>query len=190
MTKIISNIKTGHIYWTNFQTRLGPSSGTANVLCMVVYYLQNSLFWKKINEWVKGIFSICSYITYVFIIIIINYSVVQGLLGNLFFNFRFSAITTRFMELDLEKDDLSSFLKDFVLPTSQGIVWCLHTKPREITSCVVHVPVHYCIIINLEEMDMIKLMNHFWLFTFWVTRNFYPRELCRWQILIGFLIML
>ncbi|XP_064626771.1 mutS protein homolog 5-like [Lineus longissimus] len=35
---------------------------------------------------------------------------------------RCSAITTRFMELDLEKDDLYSFLNDFVLPTSQGIV--------------------------------------------------------------------
>ena len=28
----------------------------------------------------------------------------------------------RFMELDLEKDDLEAFLKDFVLPTGKGVL--------------------------------------------------------------------
>lgn len=34
---------------------------------------------------------------------------------------RCSAIVDRFMQLDLEKDDASSFLKDFVLPASEGL---------------------------------------------------------------------
>lgn len=35
--------------------------------------------------------------------------------------FRCSAIVERFMQLDLEKDDAVSFLKDFVIPASEGL---------------------------------------------------------------------
>ena len=35
---------------------------------------------------------------------------------------RCEKIVARFLELDLENDDLESFLKDFVLPTGTGIL--------------------------------------------------------------------
>ena len=35
---------------------------------------------------------------------------------------RCEKIVSRFMELDIENDDLVAFLKDFVLPTAKGIL--------------------------------------------------------------------
>ena len=35
---------------------------------------------------------------------------------------RSEKIVSRFLELDLENDDLQAFLKDFVLPTGRGIL--------------------------------------------------------------------
>ena len=35
---------------------------------------------------------------------------------------RCASIVSKFMELDLEKDDVSSFLKDSVIPIAEGIL--------------------------------------------------------------------
>ena len=35
---------------------------------------------------------------------------------------RCASVVSKFLELDLEKDDVSAFLKDYVLPTTEGIL--------------------------------------------------------------------
>ena len=35
---------------------------------------------------------------------------------------RCASVVSRFLELDLEKDDVSAFLKDYVLPTAEGFL--------------------------------------------------------------------
>ena len=35
---------------------------------------------------------------------------------------RCDKIVSKFLELDLENDDLMAFLKDFVLPTAEGVL--------------------------------------------------------------------
>ena len=35
---------------------------------------------------------------------------------------RCAAIISRFMELDIEQDDLVAFLRDYVIPTTEGVI--------------------------------------------------------------------